>query len=84
MHHELMIFGSVNDMILVYSLMFHLVFTMILPCGEIRGPTAKVLSGGNMYCVTQSVGIDGLPTLELATQKCDLRIQTNTFKMSVT
>lgn len=66
-----------NDMILVYSLMFHLV-TMVLPYGEICGPTAKVLSGGNMYCVRLSVGIDGLPTLELATQKCDLRIQTKT------
>lgn len=69
---------SVNNMILVYSLMFHLVVTMVSPFGEICGPTAKVLSGGNMYCVRHSVGIDGLPTLELATQKCDLRIQTNT------
>lgn len=53
-----------NDMIL-YSLMFHLVVTMVSPYGEIRGPTVKVLSGGNIYCVSHSVGIDGLPTLEL-------------------
>lgn len=78
MHYELMSACFVNDKILLYSLMFHLVVTMVLSYREIRGPTAKVLSGGNMSCLRHSVGIDGLPTLELATQKCDLRIQTNT------
>lgn len=68
---------SVNDMILVYALISHLV-TMVSTYREIRGPTARVLSGGNMSRVRHSVGINGLPALELATQKCDLRIQTNT------
>lgn len=38
---------SVNDMILVYSLISHLVM-MVSAYREIRGPTARVLSGGNM------------------------------------
>lgn len=49
LNHELMSACSVNDMILVYSLVFHLVVTTVLLYREIRGPTSKVLSSGDRW-----------------------------------
>lgn len=58
LHHDLM--RSLFERILIYSLLFHLVVTVVLLYREIRGPFLKVLSGGNVYSVGQSMGTDGL------------------------
>lgn len=49
-----------NERIHIYFLLFPLVVTVVLLYREICAPFLKVLSGGNVYSVGQSVGTDGL------------------------
>lgn len=58
LHHDLT--RSLFERILIYSSLFHLVATVVLLYREIRSPFFKVLSGGNVYSVGQSMGTDGL------------------------
>lgn len=47
---------SENEKILIYSLLFQLVVTVVLLNREIRGPFLKVMSGGNTYSAGRSMG----------------------------